>query len=117
MLQGGAYTWIRGDGTRFPDSARYQGGLRVTRHWGPWSVTTEARQVSRREGYSPGTPIPAATTYRAALRWEGRHAWVTASMEDLTDARRVDLVALEYAPITRMASDGRTWRITLGWRF
>ncbi len=117
MLQGGYYNWTQGDGTPFPDCAHYQGGLRITRFWGPWSATTEARYVSRREGDSPGVAAPATTTFRVALRWEGPHAWVSAAMEDLTDARRVDLVPLENAPITRMASDGRTWRISLGWRF
>jgi hypothetical protein len=42
---------------------------------------------------------------------------VTASLEDLGNARRVDLVALDYDPIQRMAADGRIWRITTGWRF
>ncbi|MDP1830573.1 MAG: TonB-dependent receptor [Geothrix sp.] len=117
MLQGGAYHWLRDDGARFPDSTRIQAGLRVTRIWGPWSLTGEARHVGRREDAALGVVAPAATTLRSALRWEGRQAWVSASMEDLTDARRMDLVALDYAPIARMASDGRTWRITLGWRF
>jgi len=117
MLQGGAFSWTRPDGNRFPDSTSLQAGLRVTRLWGPWSLTGEARHVGRREDTVLGVVAPAVTTLRAALRWDGRRAWVAAAMEDLTDARRVDLVALDYDPIARMAADGRTWRITLGWRF
>jgi iron complex outermembrane receptor protein len=117
MLQGGAFHWVRYDGGRFPDSTSLQAGLRVTRIWGPWSLTGEARHVGRREDTVLGVVAPAATTLRTALRWEGRRAWVTASLEDLGNARRVDLVALDYDPIQRMAADGRIWRITTGWRF
>jgi iron complex outermembrane receptor protein len=117
MLQSGVYDWVKQDGTRFPDCARLQGGLRITWLWGPWSLTGEARYVSRREDPSRDAFAPAATTLRTALRWEGRQIWVSASIEDLTNARRVDLVAPDYAPIARMASDGRMGRFSLGYRF
>ena len=117
VLQVGAFDWLRYDGQRFPDSARFQGALRVTRLWGPWSLAGEARHVGRRENPAQGAVAPAVTTLRTALRWQGTHAWVSAALEDLTNARRVDLVPTDYAPIARMTSDGRTWKLTLGWRF
>ncbi len=117
MFHSGVYNWVKEDGTRFPDCAHLQGGLRVTRLWGPWSVTGEARFVSRRENPARNAVAPATTTLRTALRWEDRQVWVSASIEDLTNARRVDLVSADYDPIARMVSDGRTGRISLGWRF
>jgi hypothetical protein len=117
MVHAGAYRWKRGDGTSFPDNARIQATARLTRTWGPWSLTGEARHVGAREDEHLGVSAPAATTLRTALRWDQGRAWVAASIEDLTHARRVDLVPLDYEPIMRMASDGRQFRLTAGWRF
>jgi hypothetical protein len=57
---------------------------------------------------------PAATVLRLASRWEGRRCWVRAVLEDAGQARRVDLVATDYDPITRMPADGRTLLLTVG---
>ena len=59
---------------------------------------------------------------RAAVRWQrsspGRPGpWVRVTLEDAGQARRVDLVATDYAPMTRMAADGRTCYLTLGFPF
>ena len=52
---------------------------------------------------------------RASLGRPG--PWVRATLEDAGQARRVDLVATDYAPITRMPADGRTCYLTLGFPF
>ena len=119
--QAGAYRWEQA-GVAFPNATRFQGALRCTRHWGPWTLSSEVRQVGAREG-GPGNPdAPAATVLRAAVRWQrsspGRPGpWVRVTLEDAGQARRVDLVATDYAPMTRMAADGRTCYLTLGFPF
>lgn len=117
LAQVGAYRWIRADGSAFPNTSKFQGSLRLTRHWGPWSATAEVRRMGRRADSDRAVAVPAALTLRTALRWDSGPLWVAAAVEDIGHARRVDLVALDYAPVTRMPSDGRTWRLSAGWRF
>ena len=119
--QAGAYRWEQA-GAGFPNATSFQGAVRCTRHLGAWTFSSEVRQVGAREG-GPGNPdAPAATVLRAAVRWQGASLgrpgpWVRATLEDAGQARRVDLVATDYAPITRMPADGRTCYLTLGFPF
>lgn len=117
MVQAGAYRWVRQDGSDFPNTSKFQGSARLTRQWGAWSATAELRRMGRRADLDRGVVAPAALTLRAALRWEDGPLWISSSLEDLGQARRSDLVPLDYAPITRMAGEGRTWRLAAGWRF
>lgn len=111
--QAGLYRWLQA-GRRFPDSAAFQGAFRLTRNWGAWSASGELRYVGFREG-SPGTAgAPAAAVLRLAARWEARRFWLRGTVEDAGQARRVDLVASDYLPVTRMAADGRAFLFTLG---
>jgi len=111
--QVGFYRWEQA-GQRFPDAAASQGAVRLTRHWGPWSASAELRLVGARPGL-PGTPgAPAATVLRLASRWTGPRLWLRATLEDAGQARRIDLVATDYAPITQMPADGRTLFLTVG---
>jgi len=114
--QAGFYRWDQG-GAPVTDSVHAQGALRAIRHWGAWSATGEVRQMGGREGYAgvPGTRP--STVLRASARWQGPRFWARAVVEDAGDARRTDLVATDYLPITRMASDGRTFFLTLGLPF
>jgi len=111
--QAGLYRWSEA-GQRFPDSTGAQGAFRVTRRWGPWSASAELRCVGPRQG-PPGTAdAPAAAVLRLASRWQGRRLWLRGTLEDAGQARRVDLVATDYSPVTRMAADGRTFFLTVG---
>jgi len=114
--QAGLYRWAQ-DGQRFPNAASAQGAFRLTRHWGPWSASGEVRYVSSRPGAPGVAAAPAATVLRLASRWEGRRLWLRATLEDALQARRVDLVATDYAPVTRMPSDGRTFFLSVGMPF
>ena len=109
----GLYRWSQA-GQRFPDSTGAQGGLRATRRWGPWSASGELRYVGPRQGPPGVADAPAASVLRLASRWQGRRLWLRATVEDALQARRVDLVATDYLPITRMAADGRTFFLTVG---
>jgi iron complex outermembrane receptor protein len=111
--QAGLYRWSEA-GQAFPDSTGAQGAFRVTRHWGPWSASAELRYVGNRQGPPGVADAPAATVLRLASRWEGRRLWIRGTVEDAGQARRVDLVATDYSPITRMPSDGRTFFLTVG---
>jgi hypothetical protein len=111
--QAGLYRWEEA-GQRFPDSTSAQGAVRATRRWGPWSASAEVRYLARRQGPPGVADAPAATVLRLASRWEGRRCWVRAVLEDAGQARRVDLVATDYDPITRMPADGRTLLLTVG---
>ena len=53
---------------------------------------------------------------RASTRREWGWGWAQVSVEDLTNSRRRDLVAPEYAPITWMEGDGRALVATLGFK-
>jgi iron complex outermembrane receptor protein len=109
----GLYRWSEA-GQPFPDSTGVQAGIRLTRRWGAWSASAEARCVGARQGPPGVADAPPATVLRFASRWEGRRCWLRGTVEDAGDARRVDLVATDYLPITRMASVGRTFFLTLG---
>ena len=111
--QAGLYRWSQA-GQRFPDSTGAQGAFRLTRHWGAWSATGELRYVGTREGPTGTAGAPAAAVLRLASRWEARRFWLRAVLEDAGQARRVDLVASDYLPVTRMRADGRTFQLTLG---
>ena len=117
MVQGGLYRWQMANGEDFPNSARAQGAMRLTRKWQNLSASGELRYLGRREHLDQGTSAPAVTVLRFALRWDESRFWITGTLEDALNAKRVDLVPLDYLPINRMASDGRTWRLSLGWRF
>lgn len=112
--QAGWYRW-RQAGHRFDNAAGGQGALRVTRRWSPaWSAAAELRLVGARQGADGGADAPAAAVLRLASRWDGPRCWVRATLEDAGHARRTDLVARDYDPITRMAADGRTLFLTVG---
>jgi len=111
--QAGLYRWSEA-GRRFPDSTGTQGALRVTRRWAPWSASAELRFVGPRQGPPGVADAPAATVLRLSGRWQGRRIWLRGALEDAGQARRVDLVATDYSPVTRMAADGRTFFLTVG---
>ena len=96
--------------------------VKAIQHLGSWSLAGEARYVDARQATSTATgtavltSVPANWTLRASLRREMPHYWVQASVEDLGNSRRQDLVAPEYAPVTWMASDGRALRLVVGFR-
>ena len=117
----GVYRWEQ-DGRRFPNAAAAQGALRLTRQAGPWTLSAEVRHTGAREGLPDNAGAPAANVLRAAVRWAFHGPWQTrpwlrATVEDAGQARRVDLVATDYLPITRMAADGRAFYLTLGLPF
>lgn len=117
--QAGGYRWEQ-DGRTFPNTAGFQGSFRISRHWGPWTLSGEVRQLGPRAGLAATPGAPAATVLRCAARWQGADGtgpWARITVEDAGQARRVDLVATDYAPITRMAADGRTLFLTLGFPF
>jgi len=111
--QAGFYRWDQA-AQRFPDASGFQSALRITRHWGAWSSSAELRYVGYRTGPPGVAGAPAATVLRLSERWEGRRIWLRGTVEDAGQARRVDLVATDYSPITRMASEGRTCFLTVG---
>lgn len=111
----GFYRW-RQAGENIFNTARFQGGLRATRHWGRFYASGEARYVGPRENPPISARVPGSTVLRASLGWEEPRWWLRATLEDIGHTRRKDLVAADYAPITRMASDGRTFRLALGCR-
>jgi len=114
--QAGAYRW-RQDRAVFPDSTAFQGAVRVTRRWRTLSASAELRQLGAREPAPGGVGAPASTVLRLAARWEGARLWLRGTVEDAGQARRTDLVATDYLPITRMSADGRTFLLTLGLPF
>jgi hypothetical protein len=91
---------------------------KAVQRFGTWSLAGEARYVDARQaGVGPDmTRVPAAWTLRASARVDMDHAWLQATLEDLTNSRRQDLVGPEYAPVTWMRADGRALRVTLGFR-
>jgi len=114
--QAGLYRWEQ-DGQVFPDAAQVQGGFRMTRRWKRLSASVEGRYVGPREVPLVGVRVPGATVWRASMRLEAGRWWVRGALEDIGQAQREDLVAVDYLPIVRMASDGRTFRMTAGVRF
>ena len=116
--QAGFYHWEQA-GAQFTNATGFQGAFRVTRHWGAWTLSSELRQVGSRQGAQETADAPPATVLRCAARWQCAGPtlpgmWARVTVEDVGQARRVDLVATDYAPITRMAADGRTFYLTLG---
>jgi iron complex outermembrane receptor protein len=117
----GWYDWTY-QGAPLDNAARWTGNLRAIQRFSGWSVAGELRYVGARQASfpnasTPGTStVPANWTLRASLRREMAHGWLQASVEDLGNSRRRDLVAPEYDPVTRMAADGRALRLTLGFR-
>ena len=121
LSAGGAwYDWTY-QGTTLSDSSRWLGVFKAIQRAGDWSVAGEARYVAGRQNTDPGTglttSVPANWTLRASLRREWGWGWGQASVEDLANSRRRDLVAPEYQPITWMQADGRAVNATLGVRF
>ena len=116
--QAGLYRWEQA-GAQFPNSTGFQGAFRLSRHTGAWTWSSELRQVGSRQGGPGVANAPPATVLRCAARWQWAGPtlcglWARATLEDVGQARRVDLVATDYAPITRMQADGRTLYLTLG---
>ena len=122
-LSGGVgwYDWTY-QGAPLDNASRWNGVVKAIQHLGSWSLAGEARYVDARQATSTATgtavltSVPANWTLRASLRREMPHYWVQASVEDLGNSRRQDLVAPEYAPVTWMASDGRALRLVVGFR-
>jgi len=114
--QGGLYRWSQA-GISLANVAGLQAALRVTRRWQDWSASAEARHVGKRENQASAASVPAATTLRLALRWEQPRVWLSAVIQDATQARPWNLVATEYDPITAMREDGRTLLLSAGLRF
>ncbi len=121
-LSGGAawYDWSY-QGATLSDSCRWLGVFKAIQHMGDSSAALEARYVDGRQNTDPTTgvttTVPANWTLRASLRQEWAWGWGQASLEDLANSRRRDLVAPEYYPITWMEGDGRAVNVTLGVRF
>jgi iron complex outermembrane receptor protein len=121
----GCYDWTF-QGAPMPDASKWLAVFKAVRRMGQASAALEARFVGARQnpdgndGTEP-TQVPANWTLRTSLRWDGSRAWAQLSLEDLTNSRRQDLVAPEYAQgghdITWMEADGRTLVGTLGVRF
>ena len=121
-LSGGVGTYdVTYQDAALPDSTRWLGNLKAIQHLGDWSLAGEARYVGGRSNSltASGVPatVPANWTLRASVRRECAWGWSQISLEDLTNSRRQDLVAPEYAPITWMKADGRAVNATLGVRF
>ena len=117
----GWYQWTY-QGTTLDNASRWLGNLKAVQHLGAWSLAGEARYVDGRQALSMATGMPAIAavpanwTLRASLRRESAGFWCQATVEDLTNSRRRDLVAPEYAPVTWMPADGRAVRIVVGFR-
>ncbi len=86
-------------------------------HFGDWSLAAEARYVDGRGLADGSASVPAAWTLRASVRFDVSRGWVQLTAEDLTNSRRRDLVAGEYAPITWMEKDPRSVHASAGFRF
>jgi iron complex outermembrane receptor protein len=114
--QVGWYRWEQA-GRPFPNVARMQGALRLTRRWNRFSASAEVRQVGTREGGPGVAGVPAATTFRLAVRLQAERFWIRGTVEDAGQGRETDLVASDYSPITRMPGDGRTVYLSLGFPF
>jgi len=116
-LSGGVgwYDWTY-QGAPLENSSRWNGVLKAVQRLGAWSLAGDARYVDGRQSAGTGSAVPANWTLRASLRWDTARCWAQASVEDLTNSRRRDLVAPEYSPVTWMAADGRALRVVLGVR-
>ena len=122
-VTGGAgwYDWTY-QGRELANTSRWLAVFRAIQRAGDWTLAGEARYVAGRQNTDPVTgavltTVPANWTLRASLRREWGWGWGQVSLEDLTNSRRRDLVAVEYAPVTWMEGDGRAVNATLGVRF
>ncbi len=121
-LSGGAgwYEWSDQAGP-LANISRWLGVFKAIQRAGDWTLAGEARYVAGRQRAATDTwaaaQVPANWTLRASVRRDWSWGWGQVVAEDLTDSRRQDLVAREYAPVTRMAGDGRALRGTLGVKF
>jgi len=111
----GWYQWAQVNG-RLDNVSAWNGVLKAMHHWGSWSLAGDARYVGSRENAATQSAVPGTWTLRASVRGEFSHGWGQLSLEDLTNSRRQDLVGPEYDPITRMMADGRSVRLTLGYK-
>ena len=117
----GWYDWTY-QGVALDNASRWLSNLKLVQHVGPWSLAFESRYVANRSASSDSSGIPAQATVpanwtlRTSLRYDRAQFWCQATVEDLTNSRRRDLVAPEYAPVTWMAADGRALRVVLGFR-
>jgi len=123
-VSGGAgwYDWTY-QGAPLDNASKWNSTFKAIQRLGAWSVAGEGRYVDGRKaaaisanGVREVTFVPANWTLRASLRWDSAGMWAQASVEDLTGSRRRDLVAPEYSPITWMEADGRSLRVTVGFR-
>ncbi len=112
----GYYHWTS-QGQTLPNVSRFNGLAKVIHRLETWSLAGEARYTSGRENTETGTQVPANWTLRGSLRRELEFGWAQLTVEDATNSRRRDLVSSEYDPVTWMAGDGRSARLTLGARF
>lgn len=104
-------------GAELDNSAPLQVGLRGIYRAGSWSFAGEARHVGRR--LLAGGALQAAPAHsilRASLRWNARWGWIQATGEDLANQRPAQWVAPEYDPVRQVHGDGRSFRLTVGWR-
>jgi iron complex outermembrane receptor protein len=118
-VSGGAgwYRWTY-QGRTLDNVTPWTAVAKAVQRFGNWSLAGEARYVDARQAGTgaEATRVPAVWTLRASARVDLEHAWVQATLEDLANSRRQDLVGPEYAPVTWMRADGRALRVTLGFR-
>lgn len=112
----GWYRWTR-EGMPLDNVSPWNLHVKAIHRLDAWSLAGEARYISGREQAENHATVPAHFSLRASLRWEQPKAWLQLTVEDLLGARRKDLVAREYAPITWMEGEGLSARLTLGYRF
>ena len=117
----GWYDWTY-QGAPLDNASRWNGVLKAIQRTGAWSFAGDARYVGGRQatGTVSGLPVvatvPANWTLGASVRRDAGRFWCQATVEDLTNSRRRDLVAPEYYPVTWMPSDGRALRVVVGFR-
>jgi iron complex outermembrane receptor protein len=119
----GWYKWDQG-AQSLNNTSTWNAVLKAIHHLDAWSIAGEARYVSGREAAPDasvagdvGTRVPANITIRASVRYDRWKWWLQATVEDVTDGQRQDLVAKDYAPITWMQANGRAYRLQAGFRF
>lgn len=114
----GWYEWMRA-GQKLANVSPWNGSLKVIYRQGPWSLAGEARYVGSRKLNGDEQMVATAGanwTLRTSLRFDQPGFWAQVSLEDLTESRRRDLVAVDYDPIRWMAGEGVQVRLVLGLR-
>jgi len=119
----GWYRWEQGAAS-FNNVSTWNAVFKAIHHVEALSLAGEVRYVGGR-GAAPnpavsgdqGTRVPSNFVVRASVRYERLGWWVQATVEDITDGRRQDLVAKDYNPITWMQSDGRAFSAQAGFRY